>query len=119
MLASFQSKDPAKMGADYASDATFMISGHPPISGADNIRKSLGEMAKDPGFKIDFANKKTDVASSGDLAYTEGTYSVGMTDPKTKKVMTEKGTYVTVFRKQSDGSWKAVEDVASPSGPAT
>jgi hypothetical protein len=34
-----------------------------------------------------------------------------VTDPKTKKAITDKGTYVTGYRKQTDGSWKAVSDI--------
>ena len=33
-------------------------------------------------------------------------------DPKTGKVMSDNGSYVTVYKKQQDGSWKAVEDFA-------
>ena len=36
------------------------------------------------------------------------------TDSKTKKVVNGQGTYVTVFKKQADGSWKAVADIATP-----
>jgi hypothetical protein len=30
-----------------------------------------------------------------------------MTDPKTKKAVTEKGKYVTAYKKQADGSGKS------------
>ena len=36
-----------------------------------------------------------------------------MTDPKTKQVVHQQGSYVTTYKKQSDGSWKAVFDIAS------
>ena len=35
----------------------------------------------------------------------------------TKQPKTEVGSYLTVYRKAADGSWKAVEDFTSP-GPA-
>ena len=41
------------------------------------------------------------------------------TDPKTKKVLTEKGKYVTVFQKQADGGWKAVADIFNEDAPPT
>jgi hypothetical protein len=34
-----------------------------------------------------------------------------VTNPKTKKSSVDKGNYVTVYQKQADGSWKAVEDI--------
>jgi hypothetical protein len=36
-----------------------------------------------------------------------------MTNPKTKKVLTGKGGYVTVYKKQADGGWKAIVDIDS------
>jgi ketosteroid isomerase-like protein len=39
-----------------------------------------------------------------------------MTDPATKKPATSKGSYLTVWQKQTDGAWKAVEDFVTP-GP--
>ena len=47
----------------------------------------------------------------GDLAYMQGHYTVTATDGKTKKKVTEKGKYVTVYKKQVDGTWKAIEDI--------
>ena len=40
-----------------------------------------------------------------------------VTDPQSKKPVEGDGSYLTVYRKQSDGSWKAVEDFMTP-GPA-
>jgi ketosteroid isomerase-like protein len=40
-----------------------------------------------------------------------------MTDPKTKKVLTEKGRYVTVYKMQADGGWKAFVDIDSEDAP--
>jgi ketosteroid isomerase-like protein len=40
------------------------------------------------------------------------------TDPATKQAKSESGTYVTVYRKQADDSWKAVEDAVIPGAPA-
>ena len=39
-------------------------------------------------------------------------------DPATKKAVTEKGRFVTVFRKETNGSWKAVQDMNNPEAPA-
>jgi hypothetical protein len=40
-----------------------------------------------------------------------------MTDPKTKKPMTDKGKYLTIFTKQSDESWKAIADTFNSDSP--
>jgi ketosteroid isomerase-like protein len=57
------------------------------------------------------------VAASGDLAYTRGHYSMTMTDPVSRKPAASGGSYLTVWRRQADGGWKAVEDFVTP-GPA-
>jgi ketosteroid isomerase-like protein len=46
------------------------------------------------------------ISESGDLGYTYGLHS--NTDKKTGEVT--RGTYITVWQKQSDGSWKYVLD---------
>jgi ketosteroid isomerase-like protein len=58
-----------------------------------------------------------EVAKGGDIAYSQGTYVITMPDPKTKKETVEHGTYVTVYKKQADGTWKAVEDINTPGAP--
>jgi hypothetical protein len=40
-----------------------------------------------------------------------------VTDPATHKPITDHGNYVTTFRKQADGSWKAAADIASSAVP--
>ena len=111
MLAAFKAKDAAKLTSHYASDAVLAIPGRT-VKGSEAIAKANDEDLKDPAFALDFTNERTD--ASGDLAYTSGSYKVTYTDTKTKKVVNGQGTYVTVFKKQADGSWKAVADIATP-----
>jgi uncharacterized protein (TIGR02246 family) len=111
MLAAFKAKDAAKLTSHYASDAVLAIPGRT-VKGGDAIAKANSEDLKDPAFALDFTNERTD--ASGDLAYTTGSFKVTYTDSKTKKVVNGQGTYVTVFKKQADGSWKAVADIATP-----
>jgi len=40
-----------------------------------------------------------------------------VTDPVSRQVVHDHGTYVTVFRKQADGSWKAFSDIVSSEVP--
>ena len=71
----------------------------------------------DPNFSLTFATTRADVAKSGDLGYTVGAYTMTMSDPKTKKSITDKGKYVTAYKKQADGTWKAVADMDSSDLP--
>ena len=116
MLAAFQAKDAAKLGSYYAPDAVLATPGRPAAKGSEAVSKALSDDLADPNFKLSFANEKTEVAGSGDIAYTHGTFNVTYTNPETKQAETGSGTYVTVFKKQADGNWKVVADVATPSG---
>jgi ketosteroid isomerase-like protein len=90
-----------------------MAPGMPQAHGKDTIAKVLREMISDHALALKFQASRVEVAKSGDMAYTEGTYTMTMTSPATKKAMADKGSYVTVYKKQADGSWKAVSDIAS------
>lgn len=114
----FASKDPEKLAAHYADDAVLMGPGMPASSGKDAIRKTLKEMVSDPALSIKFQPSKVEVGKAGDLAYTQGSYTMTMTDPHSKQVVNDHGSYVTIYRKQADGSWKAVADIATSETPA-
>jgi uncharacterized protein (TIGR02246 family) len=117
--ADFGSKDPDKIVSHYADDATLMMPDAPIVMGKDAIRTSLKELVADKNLALSFTTTTAQVAKSGDVAYTQGTYSMTMTNPKTKKVVAEKGKYLTVYKKQSDGTWKAIEDINNADAPAT
>jgi hypothetical protein len=40
-----------------------------------------------------------------------------VTDPNTKQLINDHGTYVTTWRKQPDGTWKAVADIVTSEVP--
>jgi uncharacterized protein (TIGR02246 family) len=111
MLAAFKAKDAAKLTSHYAADAVLAVPERT-VKGVDAIAKANADDLKDPAFALDFTNERTDV--SGDLAYTSGSFKVTYTDTETKKAVNGQGTYVTVFKKQADGSWKVVADIATP-----
>jgi ketosteroid isomerase-like protein len=78
----------------------------------------LKQLLADPKLSLTFTTAQVEVSKGGDLAYSHGTYSMTTTDPKTKKPVTEKGKYVTVYRKAADGSWKAIQDINNADAPA-
>ena len=109
----FKSKDMEALVGHYADDAYFVAPGVKPADGSMAIRKAYSEGLADNAFKISFSSDKIDVAGSGDMAYARGRFTEQYTDPKTNKVMSDSGSYVTVYKKQQDGSWKAQEDFAA------
>ena len=113
----YAAKDIGKIVAHYADDAVLMAPGMPSSSGSTAIRTLLQKMITDPALTLKFQASRTEVAKSGDIGYTQGIYTMAMTDPATKQVVHDHGSYVTTYRKQSDGTWKAVTDIASSEVP--
>jgi uncharacterized protein (TIGR02246 family) len=111
------SRDPEKWVAYYADDATVVQANYPVAKGKDAIRSALKQTVTDPALALNFRADVIEVSASADLAYAQGSYEMTTTDPNTKMPVTERGKYLTVYRKQADGSWKAVEDMQSPDGP--
>ena len=111
-------RDQEALVAHYAGDAYFAGPGMTPADGSTAIRAVYAKGLSDPAFDISFASDKIDVAGAGDIAYARGHFTEKYTDPKTNKVMTDSGVYLTIYKKQQDGSWKVVEDF-DISDPAT
>ncbi len=109
----FKSKDTEALVGHYADDAFFYATGEAPAEGSTAIRQIYANASTDPAFEVHFASDKIDVAGSGDLAYARGKFDEKYTDKKSGKVMIGKGSYITIYKKQDDGSWKAIEDFAA------
>jgi len=114
----FAAKDPARLASHYADDASLMVPDLPLMKGKDAILSGLKTMMADKNLTISFATASVDVSKAGDIAYSQGAYSMTATNPKTKKVVAEKGKYVTVYKKQADGKWKAIADIDNADAPA-
>jgi len=106
-------KDLEKSVGHYADDAVLIMPGAPAFKGKDAIRTAWKGMLDDPNLKIDFSADRVEISASGDMASTKGSYTLTLTNPKTKKPVDDKGSYVTVYKKQADGGWKAVEDITA------
>jgi ketosteroid isomerase-like protein len=111
-------KDIDKITSFWADDASLFIPNLPVLNGSAAIKPAIKEMVSDPNFALTFGATKVEVSKAGDYAYSQGTYTQTSTDPKTKKAVVEKGKYVTVYKKQADGSWKAVADINNADAPA-
>jgi len=113
----YNKHDAKGLAGQYEADASLASSGAALMTDAGSRDAFLKGFASDPALKVDFASDRIIVATSGELASSRGHYSMTFTDPATKVVRTETGSYLTVYRKAADGSWKAVEDFTTP-GPA-
>jgi uncharacterized protein (TIGR02246 family) len=108
--------DTTAMVAHYTDDAIVMMPNMPAFRGRDAYRSGVARMLKEMSV-TDAAFTTEDVMVSGDLAVETGTYAMTM-QPRRGGAMKDTGKYITVWRRQSDGSWKIVRDIsnADPSG---
>lgn len=109
----FKAKDQEGLLAHYADGAYFMPPDGPAATSSTGIRKAYADALADHYFSVTLASDKVDVAVSGDLAYARGHFTESHQDPKSHQIVTEGGSYLTVYKKQADNSWKAVEDFAT------
>jgi ketosteroid isomerase-like protein len=88
-----------------------------PLVGLDQIRAGMTKQFKLPGFKISWDPTKAEFLGQGDVGYAVGRYEVRFTNQDGKPQI-EKGSYLTTWQKQRDGSWKVVSDIGSPDPPS-
>jgi ketosteroid isomerase-like protein len=81
----------------------------PTATGPDAVRALFTGFFAIPDVKIGWTPDRIDVAQSGELGYSSGRYSMDFTGPGGKPVH-DSGKYVTVWKKQPDGSWKVLLD---------
>jgi ketosteroid isomerase-like protein len=114
-------EDVDKTVSFYSDDAIVM----PPNAASATTKEAIRALWKDllTDAKISWKTKKVEVAQSGDLAFSSGTYEVTLNDP-TGKSVNDRGKYVALWEKQADGTWKCAADIwnsdlaATASAPA-
>ena len=112
-------KDVDRIAAHYTNDGNLIVPNSPMMTGKDAIGKGMKDALADPNWSLALQPVQVEVSRGGDLGYTRGTYVLTATDPASKKAVTEKGRFVSIFRKEADGSWKAVQDINNAEAPAT
>ena len=84
-----------------------------PIKGREAILKFMGE---GPPATLTWKPYYADVATSGDLGYTLG-FATWTTKDSLGNDVKSYSKYVTIWKKQSDGSWKYVFDTGNSAPP--
>jgi ketosteroid isomerase-like protein len=93
----------------YAADAIRMDPNQPASAGAEAIRASLDKSyARSTESVRDVID---DVHVLGSLAVAKGTFDGKTTSKITGTESPVKGKFLTLYRKEADGSWKAVWDI--------
>jgi ketosteroid isomerase-like protein len=85
------------------AEAVLLRDNSMPVVGKEAVI-SLFEKADTTGIHFTWEPLSGDIANSGELGYTYGIYTF------TKDSVTEKGTYISVWKKDAAGNWKYVLD---------
>lgn len=105
--------DVEKIVSYWAEDAVVMSAGQPVLNGKQAIRKMVEDSYKMPGFRISWQPQSVVVSECGDMAYLLENSQISFTD-STGKLQTINNKAVSIWRKQSDGSWKNAVDMSTP-----
>lgn len=70
-----------------------------------------------PGYSVTMRIEKVEVAQSGELGYAFGDYQQSRLDQQTGSLKHSTGKWMTVFRRQADGSWGAIADTYNVDSP--
>jgi len=88
------------------------------ISGHAAIRDLMAPALSNPTSSLTWEPVRARVSSSGDLGYTIGRWESRAMGPDQQEVVAT-GSYVSIWRKQSDGSWKVELDIGNPDNPGS
>jgi ketosteroid isomerase-like protein len=97
----------------WTDDAIVISAGETDIKGKAAIRGMIEGSLKNPDFTISWEPQSAEVSERGDMGYLLEEAKITTKDPS-GKVVTQHFNSVTIWKKQSDGSWKNVVDVMSP-----
>jgi len=109
-------KDIDKVVAFYAEDGALYAPNTPIAAGRPALKVAWTGMMNLPGFQANWVPSRVEVAESGDLGWSTGTYTMTMNVPGNPA--TDHGKYVAVWKKQKDGNWKAEAEIINSDLPA-
>jgi len=101
----------------WSDDASVYPPGAPIVKGKAAIREFVAGGFNTPGFSVSWEPDEVVVAEDGRSGYTTGLNQFTAPDADGNLVTTV-GRYVTIWRKEGDGSWKCVVDIWN-TGPMT
>ena len=93
----------------FAADSAVLLRENQLIKGKASIAKYMEDHPFPPDATLQWKPDFVEVSESGDLAYTYGKFTFSVPD-ENQQMKTSEGVFHTVWKRQSDGSWKYVWD---------
>ena len=97
----------------FMADNVVLFGQNPPVVGKDAVRKFYEPQFSSPDFSLNWEPRSGEMQPSGRVGHTTGHWTMRMKNAKGEPVEFH-GTYLTVWGKQKDGSWKVIADGGSP-----
>jgi ketosteroid isomerase-like protein len=98
----------------FAEDGAMVRPGDGEVRGREAVRTAMAGLDA-PGVSLQWEPDRAEIAASGDLGWTTGSFVSEGPGPDGEIVRGE-GRYVSIWRLQEDGSWKVVMDLGNPTG---
>lgn len=95
----------------FAEDGAMIQAGVGEIRGRAAIREGVAYLDR-PGVALRWQPERADIAASGDLGWTTGPWELRSDGPDSP--VATRGRYVSIWRRQPDGTWKVVMDLGNP-----
>jgi ketosteroid isomerase-like protein len=93
-------------------DALQLPAGNNPVRGVNNIYNGMKD--NQSNYTLDWSPRYAEVAKSGELGYTWGTYSLAYKDENGEEQKSY-GKYLNIWKKQANGNWRVAVDIGNDS----
>jgi ketosteroid isomerase-like protein len=103
-------KDLEQTIAFYSDDAIMFPPNETSAATKEAIRNGWKAMLGSPGLVISWQPTKVQVGKGGEMAWVSGRYELTMNDANGKPI-NNRGKYLEVWQKQTDGNWKCAADM--------
>jgi ketosteroid isomerase-like protein len=108
--------DADAFAARMAPDVYFLPPDEPRVQGPAALRSVLEPILQLPGAQLAWSPDVAEVSDGGDMGYTIGSFDLTVDDADGEP-LTRTGKYVTIWKRQDDGSWKVVADTFNFDAP--
>jgi len=111
------SDDPiATMSEQFLDDANVLAPDMPMVRGKEASIAVFAALEALPDYSLRWKAEIAEVGGGADLGYTIGPYHMEFQDPEGNPVVID-GKFMTIWKKQQDGSWKMAVDMFNTDGP--
>jgi ketosteroid isomerase-like protein len=94
----------------YSNDAIVLPPNATTAATNEAVRNVWKDMLASPGLAITWKPTRVQLAKSGDMGWVSGTYDLTLNDANGKPI-NDRGKYLEVWEKQTDGNWKCRADM--------